>query len=741
MAKCSSRQLVFVFFNFLFLCLGLTLVGFVAWTLATIPNANEFISGTHIVTLTSFCLGFVILVIGGIGCAAGFCKGLCILKTYVSFMVTLLFLELGLVFFIYSEQTQIPSVMIDSWSGLNVATQYKIQTELECCGIENYTEYGTDVELYPSSCFVVYDVTGIIEKTVDTLFTTNCLTQMQNWLNNHIPIWASVILGIAVIQCLGGLTSCVFLQRVQKKLKVKPNDDEEGEIVDSEMASMGAGSSKDKASTDTENEEQDNIINSSGLLIVTQASEQDIKDNSTIDYLNENNDDTLSTNTHNEVKDEANVDTISNHGKDGSSVLVVASVSKKVAHDTEIKDSGPDDEVETIILTQSDANDVTNDTKDKNDDNVSNRSVPVQSLVLIQSINREETGAKMQTTTLPVQADVGIVTPDQTKPISDMNDDRNEKKDDNIPNHNASESNEEKAAEKELGDTNETDDIEIVYLASGTTDNEKGNDKGNVNDDKVLNFSTSDQLRRETSAEEGPKDTSKTDETVIIIPVTAINEDKDNDERKECDSDNISIHSSSDQLSRKISSDKELSASNETDQVETVLRTSVLTSDEKEEDKIIEDDNIIPNHSSSDQSRSEMCVEEAIGDTFETDDVKYISLTPVTTNDEDKGKDDGDNNETDEVKTEPLAPVTTNDELKNDKGKDDGDINETDDVKTEPLAPVTANDELETDKRKEDDDSNETDDAETVPLTSVTTYDEKDNNEVQKVDNNNQSTL
>ncbi|XP_021341306.1 uncharacterized protein LOC110442161 [Mizuhopecten yessoensis] len=484
MAKCSFRQFTFLLFNFLFLCLGLGLVGFVVWTLATIPAANEFISGTHVITLTSFCLGFVIVIIGGIGCAAGFCKGLCMLKTYVGLMVTLLFLELGLVFFIYSEQSQIPSVMVDSWDGLNTDTQYQIQTELKCCGIQNYTEYGTDVESYPSSCFVVYDVTGIIEKTVDNLFTMSCLTQMQTWLNDHIPIWSSVILVIAVIESLGGLTSCIFLQRVQKKLKVKPNEDDDTQNIDKKMVVMETGSSKEKDFVDTEHEKDDKGINVPGLIIVSPASGQDIKDNAYNDYLNEKNDDSSSTKTNNEVKDENKFDTASNPSAEGSSLLLIASISDEEKYIEKSKDGVPEDEVETIVLTQIGQSDITNDSKDEKEDYVSNNSASNQSSLLVESVTKDEAVVTMPTTTAPVPDEVETITLDQMTPYDDNDDNNDHKNDDTTSNRSGSDHtmpqdacalNRETYADKEPDAFEETDDIETVALTQDTNFDVKGN--------------------------------------------------------------------------------------------------------------------------------------------------------------------------------------------------------------------------------------------------------------------------
>ncbi|XP_060078179.1 uncharacterized protein LOC132557677 [Ylistrum balloti] len=630
MAKCSSRQIAFVIFNFIFLCLGLGLVGFVTWTLATIPNANEFISGTHVVTLTSFCLGFVILVIGGIGCAAGFCKGLCILKTYVGFMITLLFLELGLVFFIYSEKSQIPSVMIDSWDGLNTDTRYRIQTELKCCGIQNYTEYGTDVESYPSSCFVVYDVTGIIERTVDNLFTMNCLTQMQNWLNTHVPIWASVILGIAVIEFLGGLTSCIFLQRVQKKIKVKP--DEESKSADMEMAAMEEGSSKDQGSIDTENEEHDNKMNSSNLLIVTSASQRDIKDNSNIDYLNQDIGDTSSTKTDNDVTDGDNIETISHRSIEGSSLLLVASVTNKETHvKEERKDC--DDEVETIILTQTGPSDVTDDCQNKKEDIVSNHNGPDQSMILIGSVVKEDT-ATTETPATSVQDDCDVITLDQTT-TEDVREDSDDKRDDNVSNHSSPNQTVVLAGSVTTEGTTATLDQ--------TTNEDVKEDSDDNRDDNVSNHSSPNQtvvlagsvITEDTTAITQATMSVQDDCDVITLDQTTTGDvKKDSDDNRD---DNVSNHCSLNQtviLAGSVTTEDTTAITQATmsvqDDCDVITLDQTTTEEVKAGSNDNEDDDNISNHSTAGQLNKDTYAGRELNAGSETEEVDTITLTTKT---------------------------------------------------------------------------------------------------------------
>ncbi|XP_021341307.1 uncharacterized protein LOC110442163 [Mizuhopecten yessoensis] len=504
MAKCSSRQFLFLLFNFLFLCLGLGLVGFVAWTLATIPTANEFISGTH----------------------------------YVGFMLTLLFLELGLIFFIYAEKSQIPSVMLDSWDGLNTDTQYKIQSELECCGIQNYTEYGTDVESYPSSCFVVYGVTGIIEKTVDNLFTVDCLTQMQTWLNDHVPIWVSVIVAVAVIECLSGLASCIFLQRVQKKLKVEPVNDDDGTNADIEMAVMEAGSSDDRVS-DEENQENDNRINSTGLILVTPASEQDIKDNTTIDYLSEKNVDSLSTNSQSEVKDETEDVIHSQATIDDPSLILVASVSNKEPAIHETNDSIADNEVEIVALTQTAPGDGQDNRADENNDDLSsNQNTPEPSVIVVASITKGETSVTRKTTD----------SSDQDKVDSSVHGERDEDGDLKVDNKDSDNISQHSEPDRSL--------IVVVSVTKGETSTDKEANKIVDNDQRDIETLTRTPPLDDTkdAKDEKVEDKSTCDQTIVIIASERDDENSVRSENKAIDesideksnedkNDTMSIHS------------------------------------------------------------------------------------------------------------------------------------------------------------------------------------------------------
>lgn len=219
----SGFKLIFLIFNFLYWVVGAALIGVIAWSLATIPNASEFLSGTFVFSYACLCVGLLVVIIGIIGCIGGLSNSLCALKTYVGLMTTMLLIEIAMIIAIYAIQMEIPKLIESTWEQLNKDTHNLIQNELECCGIQNHTEYSTDYTQLPDSCFKTYQTLTVVTKSESTLFTSSCLDKMQDWLNNNMPIWISVLVAIVIIQLASSMCSCIILSKINTPNKISPS--------------------------------------------------------------------------------------------------------------------------------------------------------------------------------------------------------------------------------------------------------------------------------------------------------------------------------------------------------------------------------------------------------------------------------------------------------------------------------------------------------------------------------------
>ncbi|ESO94469.1 hypothetical protein LOTGIDRAFT_203908 [Lottia gigantea] len=210
--------MAFIFINFLFWAIGLSVVGFVSWLLATNPSVTNFLSGTFIFTYTLITLGIIIFFIGLFGCIGGCLENPCTLKTYIGFITTLFFLEICAILAAYVQKDQIPKYTASGWKEFNPVTRALVQSELRCCGYNHSSEYSVTLEQLPDSCFdnAKFGPGTITTKTEQTLFQDGCWEKIELWINSNTPIWASTLAVVALIQIASMVTSCLVLEKVQR---------------------------------------------------------------------------------------------------------------------------------------------------------------------------------------------------------------------------------------------------------------------------------------------------------------------------------------------------------------------------------------------------------------------------------------------------------------------------------------------------------------------------------------------
>ncbi|KAL3869768.1 hypothetical protein ACJMK2_042405 [Sinanodonta woodiana] len=188
MSALKRVKVAFIIFNVLFLGLGLTAIGYVAWNLSQLPNSSVFLSGKFIFSYSLLGIGFVICLIGLIGCIGGLSSSTCCLKAFIAMTTILLFVDIGVVIAGYMEQSQ-----------------------LQCCAFSNtIAEYsGTP----PPSCYKD-------AKNTSSIYVSLCKESMKDWVKGKIPIWASVIAVAAFVQILSSILSCVLLTKIQSSMRV-----------------------------------------------------------------------------------------------------------------------------------------------------------------------------------------------------------------------------------------------------------------------------------------------------------------------------------------------------------------------------------------------------------------------------------------------------------------------------------------------------------------------------------------
>ncbi|XP_041359155.1 CD63 antigen-like [Gigantopelta aegis] len=220
MAVSGWTRIAFIAINFVFWLLGLFVFIFIWWTLGTNSALSEFFSGAFLLSYTLVAVGAVILVIGVIGCIGAIIESQCLLQTYVGLVTTLLFLEIAGVVAAYVQKGRLPEYTRSGWNEFNQETRNFLQTQLQCCGFDNYTSYNATLDTLVDSCFKLPDSGTVVTKTNTTLLQDGCYIKITGWLNSNIPKWASVAAAVAFVQILCLVSSCLVLNRVHEANRV-----------------------------------------------------------------------------------------------------------------------------------------------------------------------------------------------------------------------------------------------------------------------------------------------------------------------------------------------------------------------------------------------------------------------------------------------------------------------------------------------------------------------------------------
>lgn len=180
-------------------------------------------SGSFLILYAGIAIGLIISLDGLIGCLGGMFGSMLLIKIYVALSVVFGIVEIAVIMAVYVEKEEIPSILNSTWNQINDEARYTIQESLKCCGIDSYTEYGSDYAEFPDSCFTVSKIFGtVIVKQESTLYTTSCLSAMQTWLKENMAIWIAVLISIAIIQMVSGMLSCQVHARLHDVVRVSP---------------------------------------------------------------------------------------------------------------------------------------------------------------------------------------------------------------------------------------------------------------------------------------------------------------------------------------------------------------------------------------------------------------------------------------------------------------------------------------------------------------------------------------
>lgn len=181
-------------------------------------------------------VGVIMLVISFFGCCGAFRENYCLLVTFAAFLALVLLVEVGSVVAGVVMKNKLIPVIEEHLKGelkayyisedITISWDQR-QTQFECCGASNYTDWTQNLIMngsVPESCCIPGDgcnVTGLAltsaEYAENIIFTTGCVESLGTWVLGDIGKIIGIAVGLTFIQVVGIFLASCLAWDVKKK--------------------------------------------------------------------------------------------------------------------------------------------------------------------------------------------------------------------------------------------------------------------------------------------------------------------------------------------------------------------------------------------------------------------------------------------------------------------------------------------------------------------------------------------
>ncbi|XP_048409152.1 leukocyte surface antigen CD53-like [Stegostoma tigrinum] len=200
----SLKYMLFVF-NLLFWISGCAILGFGIYLL-TLNNFGALLSSLPSISIanTLIVVGTVTMVVAFLGCMGAIKENKCLLLSFFILLLLILLIEVTVAIIVFFYENKITSyIENDMKLGLKkenntgiVEAWNKIQEQLKCCGVANYTDWGNSV---PSSCCK----DELKPCNSPSYFSKGCYSMIREWFDANFLFIGIVIICVSIIQVLG----------------------------------------------------------------------------------------------------------------------------------------------------------------------------------------------------------------------------------------------------------------------------------------------------------------------------------------------------------------------------------------------------------------------------------------------------------------------------------------------------------------------------------------------------------
>ncbi|XP_013098679.1 23 kDa integral membrane protein-like [Stomoxys calcitrans] len=214
---CGTRLIKYLLFIFNIFCVicGLLLIIMGSILLKELEKSSNIFSMPVVIILVG-CITFVVAFFGCCGVVRG--SGWCT-SIYVFGMITVLFLQIGLIACLFVQEDQIIRTVEESvthiWEKKSLDNGYAInsfQIAVQCCGLNSYLDYTYNNVTVPSSC--CGSMTGECDANIYK-FKRGCRSKIMDILHSNINNIRYSCIGMALVEHVAIILACYFKKGIR----------------------------------------------------------------------------------------------------------------------------------------------------------------------------------------------------------------------------------------------------------------------------------------------------------------------------------------------------------------------------------------------------------------------------------------------------------------------------------------------------------------------------------------------
>jgi len=241
MDNCCDSMLtkLVAIFNFFLFLVGAILIGVGTYIHVKMSDYLNYFDDSYINASVLFIvLGGIVLILGFFGCCGACTENSCMMFTFATLLAIVVIAEVGAAIAVYvfrdEAQTIINAKMNEGLTNYNKSEEYQgvtdtwdaVQSDFVCCGVNAYqdwenTTFGQKVNGVPDTCCKVTEkgCGGEVfkDKGAEGINQVGCLRLLEKFVVDKVAIIGGVGIGIAVLQIIGVLVSCMLAGSMRRR--------------------------------------------------------------------------------------------------------------------------------------------------------------------------------------------------------------------------------------------------------------------------------------------------------------------------------------------------------------------------------------------------------------------------------------------------------------------------------------------------------------------------------------------